>query len=50
MKKAKNRQVDFEKKVSEKIQDAISKKDIFTRKDMNELESRIKTWKKKFRE
>ena len=32
----------LEKKVSEKIQDAVSKKDIFTRKDMSGLESRIK--------
>lgn len=33
----------LEKKVSEKIQDAVSKKDIFSGKDMNELHSRIKT-------
>ena len=33
----------LEKKVSEKIQDAVSKKDIFSGKDMTELESRIKT-------
>jgi polyhydroxyalkanoate synthesis regulator phasin len=33
----------LEKKVSEKIQDAASKKDIFSRKDITELESRIKT-------
>ncbi len=39
---SKKQTVDLEKKVSEKIQDAMSKKDIFTGKDMNDLESRIK--------
>ena len=39
---SKKQTVDLEKKVSEKIQDAMSKKDIFTGKDMNGLESRIK--------
>jgi polyhydroxyalkanoate synthesis regulator phasin len=38
---SKKQTVYIEKKVSEKIQDAFSKKDIFSRKDMNELESRI---------
>jgi polyhydroxyalkanoate synthesis regulator phasin len=38
-----------EKKVSEKIQDAFSKKDIFTGKDMNELESRIKDLEEEIR-
>lgn len=33
----------LEKRVSEKIQDAVSKKDIFSRKDMTELETRIKS-------
>jgi polyhydroxyalkanoate synthesis regulator phasin len=39
---SKKQTVDLEKKVSEKIQDAISKKDIFTGKDVNNLEARIK--------
>ena len=39
---SKKQTVDLEKKVSEKIQDAMSKKDIFTGKDMSGLESRIK--------
>ena len=38
---SKKQKVDLEKKISEKIQDSISKADIFTRKDMHELESRI---------
>jgi polyhydroxyalkanoate synthesis regulator phasin len=38
-----------EKKVSEKIQDAVSKKDIFTKKDMNELELRIKELEEEIR-
>jgi polyhydroxyalkanoate synthesis regulator phasin len=33
----------LEKRVSEKIQDAVSKKDIFSRKDVTELETRIKS-------
>lgn len=39
---SKKQTVDLEKKVSEKIQDAMSKKDIFTGKDMNNLETRLK--------
>ncbi len=39
---SKKQTVYVEKKVSEKIQEAVSKKDIFTRKDMGNLESRIK--------
>ena len=39
---SKKQTVYLEKKVSEKIQDAMSKKDIFTGKDRNNLESRIK--------
>ena len=38
---SKKQTIYIEKKVSEKIQDAFSKKEIFTRKDMNGLESRI---------
>ncbi|AKB12714.1 Polyhydroxyalkanoate synthesis regulator phasin [Methanosarcina thermophila] len=37
----KRQKLDLEKKISEKIQESISKIDIFTKKDMNELESRI---------
>jgi len=40
---SKKQKADLEKKISEKIQDTISKADIFTRKDMHELESRIET-------
>ena len=43
LEESKKQKVDLEKKISDKIQDAISKKDMFTRKDMHELESRIKT-------
>jgi polyhydroxyalkanoate synthesis regulator phasin len=43
LEESKKQKVDLEKKMSDKIQDAISKKDMFTRKDMHELESRIKT-------
>ncbi len=37
----KKQKLDLEKKISEKIQESISKTDIFNRKDMHELESRI---------
>lgn len=40
---SKKQRADLEKKISEKIQDTISKKDIFTRKDLHELEIRLKT-------
>jgi polyhydroxyalkanoate synthesis regulator phasin len=40
---SKKQRVDLEKKISEKMQDAISKADVFTRKDMSELESRLAT-------
>lgn len=40
---SKKQKADLEKKISEKIQDSISKADIFTRKDMHDLESRLKT-------
>ncbi|MFZ2498570.1 phasin family protein [Methanosarcina sp.] len=40
---SKKQKVDLEKKISEKIQDSISKADVFTRKDMHELESRLRT-------
>jgi polyhydroxyalkanoate synthesis regulator phasin len=39
----KKQKLDLEKKISEKIQESISKTDIFTKKDMHELESRIET-------
>ncbi|MDM7920087.1 MAG: phasin family protein [Methanosarcina sp.] len=38
---SKKQRIDLEKKISDKIQDAISKADVFTRKDMHELESRL---------
>ncbi|MPM71529.1 hypothetical protein SDC9_118494 [bioreactor metagenome] len=38
---SKKQRIDLEKKISEKIQDTISKADFFTRKDMHELESRL---------
>ncbi len=41
LEESKKQKVDLEKKISEKIQDSISKADIFTRKDMRELESRV---------
>jgi polyhydroxyalkanoate synthesis regulator phasin len=37
----KKQKLDLEKKISEKIQESVSKTDIFTKKDMHELESRI---------
>jgi len=42
LEESKKQKVDLERKISDKIQDAISKKDMFTRRDMHELESRIK--------
>jgi polyhydroxyalkanoate synthesis regulator phasin len=42
LEESKKQTVDIEKKVSEKIQDAMSKKDIFTRKDLDELKLRIR--------
>jgi polyhydroxyalkanoate synthesis regulator phasin len=41
LEESKKQKIDLEKKISEKLQDSISKADIFTRKDMHELESRI---------
>ena len=41
LEESKKQKVDLEKKISEKIQDSISKADIFTRKDMRELESKV---------
>lgn len=38
---SKKQRIDIEKKISDKIQDTISKADFFTRKDMHELESRL---------
>jgi polyhydroxyalkanoate synthesis regulator phasin len=42
LEESKKQKADIEKRVSEKIQDAISKKDIFTRKDIDELELKIR--------
>ena len=42
LEESKKQKVDLERKISDKIQDAISKTDMFTRRDMHELESRIK--------
>lgn len=39
----KKQKLDLEKKISEKIQESISKTDVFAKKDMHELESRIET-------
>lgn len=41
LEESKKQKIDLEKKISEKLQDSISKAEIFTRKDMHELESRI---------
>ncbi len=40
---SKKQRVDLEKKISEKIQETVSKADAFTKKDMGELKSRIET-------
>jgi polyhydroxyalkanoate synthesis regulator phasin len=37
----KKQKTDLEKKISEKIQESISKTDVFTKKDKHELETRI---------
>ncbi|MDD2614703.1 MAG: phasin family protein [Methanosarcina sp.] len=37
----KKQKIDLEKKISEKIQESISKAEIFTKKDVHELEFRI---------
>jgi|ERR1035437_3623394 polyhydroxyalkanoate synthesis regulator phasin len=42
LEESKKQKVDLERKISDKIQNAISKKDMFTRRDMHELQSRIK--------
>jgi polyhydroxyalkanoate synthesis regulator phasin len=42
----KKQKIDLEKKISEKIQESISKTDVFTKKDMHELETRIETLEK----
>jgi len=39
----KKQKLDLEKKISEKIQESISKADVFAKKDMHELQSRIET-------
>ncbi|AAM32402.1 MULTISPECIES: phasin family protein [Methanosarcina] len=40
---SRKQRIDLEKKISDKMQDAIAKADVFTRKDMNELEARLET-------
>jgi polyhydroxyalkanoate synthesis regulator phasin len=40
---SRKQRLDLEKKISDKMQDAIAKADVFTRKDMNELEARLET-------
>jgi polyhydroxyalkanoate synthesis regulator phasin len=40
---SKKQRVDLEKKISEKIQETVSKADAFAKKDMGELKSRIET-------
>lgn len=42
LEESKKQKIDLERKISDKIQDAISKVDMFTLKDIQELESRIK--------
>jgi polyhydroxyalkanoate synthesis regulator phasin len=42
----KKQKIDLEKKISEKIQESISKTDVFTKKDKHELETRIETLEK----
>lgn len=39
----KKQTTDLEKKISEKIQESVSKTEIYTKKDMHGLESRIET-------
>lgn len=39
----KKQKLDLEKKISEKIQESMSKTDVSTKKDMHEFESRIET-------
>lgn len=41
LEESRKQRVDLEKKISDKMQEAISKADVFTRKDMHELESRL---------
>ncbi len=43
MEESRKQRLDLEKKISDKMQDAIAKADVFTRKDMNELEARLET-------
>lgn len=43
LEESRKQRVDLEKKISDKMQEAISKADVFTRKDMHELESRLET-------
>jgi len=49
LEESKRQKTDFEKKMSEKIQESISKADFVSRKDMQELESRIETLEEEVR-
>ncbi|MCQ1536727.1 phasin family protein [Methanosarcina sp. KYL-1] len=46
---SKKQKVDLEKKISEKIQEVVSKTDVISRKEMKELESRIETLEEELR-
>ncbi|MDD3042458.1 MAG: phasin family protein [Methanosarcinaceae archaeon] len=46
---SKKQKLDLEKKISDKLQDAISKADVLTRKDVRELEARINTLEEEVR-
>ncbi|AKB29320.1 hypothetical protein MSSAC_2903 [Methanosarcina siciliae C2J] len=41
LEESRKQRFDLEKKISDKMQETISKADVFTRKDMHELESRL---------
>jgi polyhydroxyalkanoate synthesis regulator phasin len=42
LEESKKQRIDLEKKISEKLQESVSKAEVFTRKDKHELEARIK--------
>jgi polyhydroxyalkanoate synthesis regulator phasin len=42
LEESKKQRIDLEKKISEKIQESVSKAEVFTRKDKHDLEARIK--------
>lgn len=46
---SKKQKFDLEKKISEKIQEVVSKTDVISRKEMKELESRIETLEEELR-